>query len=197
MRGALPAIGITGLIVGTLDICSAFIHAATRGASPTRVLQFVASGLLGRRSFEGGLTTAALGLGLHFVIAFGATAVFLPRQSQASRSPRASDHLRAHLWHRRLAFHESDRGATLRRDSASFAHLGSDPARYPHVRHRPNHFPPGAPILWRAAKLSYTAQLNDQSSRLFRQNGARDRQFARHRRSHDPGLRRSAARIAS
>ena len=76
MRGALPAIGITGLVAGTLDICSAFIHAATRGASPTRVLQFVASGLLGRRSFEGGPTTAALGLGLHFVIAFGATTVF-------------------------------------------------------------------------------------------------------------------------
>jgi uncharacterized membrane protein YagU involved in acid resistance len=43
---------------------------------PIRILQAIASGLLGSDSFRGGFTTAILGLGLHFVIAFGATAVY-------------------------------------------------------------------------------------------------------------------------
>ena len=37
---------------------------------PTRIFQSVASGLLGPKSFEGGAKTAALGLFLHFLIAF-------------------------------------------------------------------------------------------------------------------------------
>jgi hypothetical protein len=41
-----------------------------------RVFQYIASGLLGRAAFEGGLPIAALGLALHFVIALGASAVF-------------------------------------------------------------------------------------------------------------------------
>ena len=36
----------------------------------------MASGLLGKDAFAGGARTAALGLFLHFVIAFGATTVF-------------------------------------------------------------------------------------------------------------------------
>ena len=76
MKQALSAIGAAGLVAGVLDIISACIHAATRGVSPVRVLQFVASGLIGRQSFQGGLATAALGLALHFVIALGAAAVF-------------------------------------------------------------------------------------------------------------------------
>lgn len=76
MKRALPAIAAAGLVAGILDIISAFIHAATRGASPARVLQFVASGLIGRQSFQEGPATAALGLLLHFMIAFGAAAVF-------------------------------------------------------------------------------------------------------------------------
>jgi hypothetical protein len=65
-----------GLIAGTLDILAAFINSGVRGASPTRVLQAIASGLLGRDAFSGGLATAALGLGLHFFIATMATAVY-------------------------------------------------------------------------------------------------------------------------
>lgn len=76
MKRALPAIAAAGLVAGILDIISAFIHAATRGASPAHVLQFVASGLIGRQSFQEGHATAALGLLLHFMIAFGAAAVF-------------------------------------------------------------------------------------------------------------------------
>jgi len=70
------AILITGAIVGTLDITSAMIMAAARGATPIRLLQFVASGLLGQRAFVGGLATATLGLLLHFFIAFVVVSAF-------------------------------------------------------------------------------------------------------------------------
>ncbi len=65
-----------GLVAGVLDISDALIYAAVRGVSPTRVLQAIASGVLGRESFAGGPPTAALGLLLHFVIAFGAATAF-------------------------------------------------------------------------------------------------------------------------
>ena len=39
--------------------------------APSRILQSIAAGLLGRASFQGGAATAALGLVLHFFIAFG------------------------------------------------------------------------------------------------------------------------------
>lgn len=73
---ALRIIAITGSIVGAMDITSAFIIAISRGSTATRLLQFVASGLIGQKAFEGGAATAALGLGLHFVIAFSLVAVF-------------------------------------------------------------------------------------------------------------------------
>ena len=66
-----------GLIAGTLDIIAACVSAWLRGGtSPVRVLQFIASGLLGAQSFTGGAKTAILGLALHFMIATVATALF-------------------------------------------------------------------------------------------------------------------------
>jgi uncharacterized membrane protein YagU involved in acid resistance len=66
-----------GLIAGTLDICAAFLTAWLRaGIGPVRLLQSIASGLLGAAAFEGGGKTAVLGLALHFLIATVATAVF-------------------------------------------------------------------------------------------------------------------------
>jgi uncharacterized membrane protein YagU involved in acid resistance len=44
--------------------------------SPVVILKSVASGLLGPAAFKGGPEVAALGLLLHFVIAFGAAAVY-------------------------------------------------------------------------------------------------------------------------
>src|SRR3954454_24031630 len=73
---AIRTIVITGLIVGAMDITAACIQAVSRGATATRLLQFVASGLIGQRAFTGGAATAALGLGLHFVIAFSLVTVF-------------------------------------------------------------------------------------------------------------------------
>ena len=73
---ALSAIGFAGLIVGILDITSAFVLAGIKGTGSIRMLHGIASGLLGQRSFEGGMATAGLGLAVHFLIAFTAAAVF-------------------------------------------------------------------------------------------------------------------------
>ena len=59
-----------------MDIIAALVHALSRGATATRLLQFIASGLLGPQAFQGGMATAALGLALHFFIAFTLVAVF-------------------------------------------------------------------------------------------------------------------------
>ena len=60
MKGsrALPTIALAGLIAGILDITSAFVIAGIKGTGSVRMLQGIASGLLGRRSFEGGMATA-------------------------------------------------------------------------------------------------------------------------------------------
>src|SRR2546429_6203297 len=65
---AFPAIAWSGLIAGLLDITSAFVIAGSKGVGPARVLQGIASGLLGSQSFNGGLATAGVGLILHFGI---------------------------------------------------------------------------------------------------------------------------------
>jgi len=66
-----------GLIAGALDITAAFLTAWFRaGVTPGRVLQFIASGLLGAASFNAGTKTVVLGLALHFLIATVATTVF-------------------------------------------------------------------------------------------------------------------------
>ena len=70
------AILVGGLIAGALDITYAVVFSGFRGVPAQRVLQSVASGLLGPVAFQGGTSTAALGLCLHFFIAFSAAAVF-------------------------------------------------------------------------------------------------------------------------
>ena len=73
---ALPSILWSGLIAGTLDITDAFVFFGLRGAKPIRILQSIASGVLGPASFQGGWNTAILGAALHFLIAFGAATVY-------------------------------------------------------------------------------------------------------------------------
>jgi hypothetical protein len=73
---ALPTIALAGLNAGILDITSAFVITGIKGTGSVRMLQGIASGLLGQRSFEGGMATAGLGLAIHFLIAFTAAAVF-------------------------------------------------------------------------------------------------------------------------
>ena len=65
-----------GLIAGVLDITAAFVVYGRLGPTPAGILRSVARGMIGARAATGGLGTAALGLGLHFVIACGAAAVY-------------------------------------------------------------------------------------------------------------------------
>jgi len=78
MAKARPArtILLAGLLAGVLDIGAAFAVYGLRGASPVRILQSIASGLLGVDAFKGGLATAALGALLHFFIALMAAGVY-------------------------------------------------------------------------------------------------------------------------
>jgi hypothetical protein len=75
----LPAIVLGGFACGVLDITEAFVFWGVRtGASPARILQSVAAGVLGRdAAVQGGLATAALGAVLHFFIATTAAAVYV------------------------------------------------------------------------------------------------------------------------
>ncbi|MGI8957349.1 MAG: hypothetical protein ACR2II_10615 [Chthoniobacterales bacterium] len=73
---ALSAILIGGAIAGALDITYAVGFSALHGVAPMRILQSVASGLLGAPAFEGGASTAALGLALHFCVALLWAAIF-------------------------------------------------------------------------------------------------------------------------
>lgn len=71
------ALALGTLIVGTLDILDAFVFFGLRGASPVRILQSIAAGLLGREAaVQGGAATALLGLVLHFTIAFAIVGVY-------------------------------------------------------------------------------------------------------------------------
>lgn len=84
-RGWGKALVASALIAGVLDIVYAFVFSYLRsGTTPTRVLQSVASGALGRDAYTGGATSAALGLGFHFLIAFIITSIFF---AAAARVP--------------------------------------------------------------------------------------------------------------
>jgi hypothetical protein len=74
---ALLAVVWGGLACGVLDITAAFVVYGSMGAKPLRLLQGIAGGLLGPRTYSGGIATASLGLLCHFVIAFSAAAVYV------------------------------------------------------------------------------------------------------------------------
>ena len=73
---ALRAVLWAGFACGVLDITAALVVYGYFGAKPVRLLQGIASGLLGPKAFDGGLAMALLGLLCHFVIAFGAATVY-------------------------------------------------------------------------------------------------------------------------
>lgn len=73
----LATVAGTGLLAGTLDICSAFIYAGlASGTSPAAVLRYVASGVWGAEAFSGGVLTALSGLLFHYFIALSWTVLF-------------------------------------------------------------------------------------------------------------------------
>jgi hypothetical protein len=73
----VEAISWGGLIAGVLDAIDGVIAYGAQGLSPIQVLQYIASGALGKSAFQGGLATAALGAGFHFIVTWVAAAVFV------------------------------------------------------------------------------------------------------------------------
>ena len=76
-RSGWGAVLVGGLAGGTLDILFAVSFAAYNGMPPMRLLQSVASGVLGRDAYAGGGLSAALGLLLHFAMAIAFAGTFL------------------------------------------------------------------------------------------------------------------------
>jgi len=71
------AIVYGGLTVGALDALDAIVFFGLRsGATPVRIFQSIAAGLLGRATFQGGLRSALLGVAIHFFIAFSIAAIY-------------------------------------------------------------------------------------------------------------------------
>lgn len=73
---AVKTIAKAGAVAGTLDGLDAAIILGMLGPGVKRVFQYIASGLLGPASFQGGWATAALGVLLHFTVAMGAAATY-------------------------------------------------------------------------------------------------------------------------
>ena len=77
MNNLVSKIIKAGVIVGTLDILSAFIYYFIKtGKNPLNILLFIASGLFGKEAFTGGNMMMMLGLILHYFIAFAFTIFF-------------------------------------------------------------------------------------------------------------------------
>ena len=70
---AVRTIARAGAVAGTLDgLDAAMVLGVIGGPGVKRVFQYIASGVLGPASFDGGWSSAALGVALHFTIATGA-----------------------------------------------------------------------------------------------------------------------------
>ena len=67
---------LAGVAGATCDIVYAILYYGWKGISAQRILQTVASGLLGKASYDGGWQTAALGLACHYAIVIVAAALF-------------------------------------------------------------------------------------------------------------------------
>jgi hypothetical protein len=74
--GHIKAWLLATFVAGALDITAAIVTWLLRDVPPARVLQSVASGVLGRDAYQGGNRAAALGLLLHFVVMAGIVSVY-------------------------------------------------------------------------------------------------------------------------
>jgi hypothetical protein len=66
-----------GFISGSTDLFAACTFAAIRGITPNRLLQTIASAMIGPKAFGNGSSAVALGLGLHFLIAFTVATTYI------------------------------------------------------------------------------------------------------------------------
>ncbi len=84
LRGGRPLLAmlVGGAAAGLIDLLYAILANLPRDVAPIRVLQSVASGLLGRAAYQGGAATALLGTALHFAMTIAMAGLFVA----ASRS---------------------------------------------------------------------------------------------------------------
>jgi hypothetical protein len=78
LRGLVRAVVLGGVVSGVLDALDGVVaYYGILGLNPIQVLQYIASGALGKKAYEGGLISAGLGTVFHFLIAFVAAAVYV------------------------------------------------------------------------------------------------------------------------
>ncbi|HLJ41516.1 MAG TPA: hypothetical protein VKT50_08495, partial [Candidatus Acidoferrales bacterium] len=65
-----------GLVAGTLDITENIIFNHFRGVTMKMIFQYIASGLIGMKSFSLGAGSVALGVAIHYAIAMTWTVIF-------------------------------------------------------------------------------------------------------------------------
>src|SRR4051794_19452237 len=74
----LRPILVGGALAGVLDAVDALVaFKLVLGFGPIPIYQFVASGMLGPSAFSGGVSTALVGVAVHFLIAFSAAAAYV------------------------------------------------------------------------------------------------------------------------
>ena len=66
----------SGLLVGTLDLLSAFVDVYISGKDPLLVLNFIATGAFGKTTLATGTTGQIAGFVFHYLIAFAFTFLF-------------------------------------------------------------------------------------------------------------------------
>lgn len=77
-RDAIPRLVAAGLVTGVIDgLFSGSLNVFAYGSTVTRLFQGVAATVLGRQALDGGTPTAAVGVLMHFGVAFLWSAVFL------------------------------------------------------------------------------------------------------------------------
>ena len=78
MTDALSRLVLAGLVTGVVDgLFSSVLSVVFYHSTVRRLFQGVAATLLGNKAFDGGTPTAAVGVLMHFGVAFGWSAVFL------------------------------------------------------------------------------------------------------------------------
>ena len=76
-RRAINSILLGEFLAGLLDGLDAIVFfGLTVGATAVRIFQYIAAGLIGPVSYQGGWRTVALGVLLHFTVATGAATVY-------------------------------------------------------------------------------------------------------------------------
>ena len=67
----LQAIGLGGFLAGLCDMSYALLwFSGAKGVPWMKIPQSVAAGLIGKTSFDGGMSTVLLGLALHWLVAY-------------------------------------------------------------------------------------------------------------------------------